>query len=66
MPECRSYSVGQNGRVVTSRIHLTVETDDIAIEQAQKFIDGEMMEVWQEDGLVADLSIAAYAPEVTA
>jgi hypothetical protein len=66
MPECRSYSVGRNGRVVRSPIHLTVETDDIAIEHAQKYIDGEMMEVWQEDRLVAALSIAATAPEVSA
>jgi hypothetical protein len=66
MPECRSYSFEQNGQVVRSRIHLTLETDDIAVEHAQKLIDREMVEVWQEDRLVAALSIAATAPEVSA
>jgi hypothetical protein len=66
MPEYRFYSLEQNGQVVRSRIHLTLETDDIAIEHAQKSIDGEMMEVWQEDRLVATLSIAANAPKVSA
>jgi len=66
MPEYRFYSLEQNGQVVRSRIHLTLETDDIAIEHAQKSIDGEMMEVWQEDRLVATLSTAANVPEVSA
>jgi hypothetical protein len=65
MPEYRSYSLEQNGHVVRSRIHLTPETDDIAIEHAQKLIDGRWWRFGRKIGSLP-LSIAATAPEVLA
>jgi hypothetical protein len=55
MPEYRFHNLEQNGQVVISRIHLTLATDEIAIETVQ---------VWQEDRLVATLAIASDRPEV--
>lgn len=64
MPEYRFYNLEQNGQVVISRIHLTLATDDIAIEHGQKLSFGETVQVWQEDRLVATLAIGSDRPEV--
>jgi hypothetical protein len=64
MPEYRFHNLEQNGQVVISRIHLTLATDDIAIEHAQNLSFGETVQVWQEDRLVATLAIASDRPEV--
>jgi hypothetical protein len=64
MPEYRFYNFEQNGRLVISRIHLTLPTDDVAVEHAQKLTFGETVQVWQEDRLVATLAIGPDRPEI--
>ena len=64
MPEYRFYTLEQNGRVVISRIRLTLATDDVAIEHAYKLTFGETVQVWQEDRLVATLAVGSERPEI--
>jgi hypothetical protein len=66
MPEYRFYNLEQNGQAVICRIHLTLENDDDAIEQARKLTIGETVEIWQGDWLVTTLAFAASAPDVAA
>jgi hypothetical protein len=66
MPEYRFYNLEQDGQVVISRIHLTLAGDDVAIEHAKKFTDGETVQVWEENRLVATLAIVPSRPVVRA
>jgi hypothetical protein len=63
MPEYRFYNLEQNGEVVISRIHLTLASDDTAIEHAQELTFGETVQVWQEDRLVATLAVGISSPD---
>jgi hypothetical protein len=63
MPKYRFYNLEQNGKVVVSRIHLMLASDDIAIGNAQKLTIGESVEVWQGDRLVADLAVTGDVPD---
>jgi hypothetical protein len=55
VPEYRIYNLEQNGEVVIARVDLTLESDEIAVLQAEKLIVGETVEVWQGDRLVTRL-----------
>jgi hypothetical protein len=66
MPEYRFYNLEQNGQVVIARVDLTLDSDEIAIAQAEKLIMGEALEIWQDQRLVASFSFETNPPDIAA
>lgn len=66
MPEYRFYCFEQDGQVVCSRANLTLNDDAAAVAHAEKLIDGEAVEVWEGQRLVASLSFHSNSPDLAA
>jgi len=52
MPIYRLYRINEEGRIEEPPVLLQLATDDAALREAKRHVDGHNIEVWKDDGLV--------------